>query len=341
MLRIETQGSWRRMGEQVGEAYGDLLRQCLDQFAPWLAEDVDRYRPAIGRVRSLVAQHCPEVNDETEGMASGAGMESDLMLGLRHFNQIREYEGQGCTGLFLATTDHGPLLGRTCDIEPGFSAEIQLARVCRPDTGVETATVTYLPLTGGIGLNAFGVALTGSSASATGASGGTGVPGSVLNHLILSTCRTVSDVLSLAERWQCGGKGAVELVCDAAGASALLEVLPGQTVRARVRHDDRDWQACANFCFSPDLRNAPGPDYIGNAYARYGRIAHMVGEGFSPRSLDGMKQTLLDVSQPGLVCHEPSCSFRTAYTFVAEPAGGRLHVCPGHPAENEYFTLSV
>ena len=36
MLQIETAGSWRDMGRQVGEEFRGHFAPMLDRFAPWL-----------------------------------------------------------------------------------------------------------------------------------------------------------------------------------------------------------------------------------------------------------------------------------------------------------------
>ena len=32
MLRIETRGTWRQMGRQVGETFADELAACVDRY---------------------------------------------------------------------------------------------------------------------------------------------------------------------------------------------------------------------------------------------------------------------------------------------------------------------
>ncbi len=341
MLQIETRGSWREMGRQIGEEFREWFRPALDHFASWLVEEPDRYRPGVAYVRRVLAAHCPELGDETLGMAEGAGLEPDLMLGLRYFNELKACLEPGCSGVFIADSDRGPLLARTCDIEPDFSAEIQILRVNRPDNGPHAITTTYLILSGGVGLNAHGLALTGSSAAAQGPAGKDGLPTAVINHLILTRCRTVAHVCDLLAQVRVRGKGAVELVCDAAGASALIELPPGRAPILTHRLADRAWQACSNFCFSKTLANRAGPGHLQNAYGRYGRIAHQAGDGLMERTVDGMKGLLRDIAQPGMVCPEEPSPFRTAYAWIAEPANGRLHAAPGHPGEHEFFEVTL
>jgi len=339
MLQIETRGSWWEMGSRLGATFRDWFPRVFERFAEWLGREFETYRPGIAALRELIEHHAPELMEETEGLADALALDPDLVLGYRYFNDLRRFMAVGCSGFFLAGTDAGPLLVRTCDIEPDLSQDVQVAHLRRPAEGPATIALTYLSLTGGTGINEHGLGLVGSSATAKGMLHRRGLPGALLCHLILTRCRTVAEACAMAGEHEVRGGGSVLLVADATGASALLELAPGRPIRVHRRPADRDWQACSNFCFSADLENLAGPAYLGNAYARYGRMAHQLGEGFLPRTLLGAKRLVLDIAQPGLVCHEPQCFFRTAYAFVAELAGRRLHLVPGHPAENPYRTL--
>jgi hypothetical protein len=234
------------------------------------------------------------------------------------------------------------LLARTCDLEPDISGEIQLCRVNRPKDGPATVLVTYLPMTGGVGFSEYGLGLTGSSASAQGTAHPNGIPGAIFNTMIISRCRTLRDVADLARQVTLRGKGAIELVCDRDGGSLLLELAPGRPVQVTPRRPDRDWQACSNFCQSKGLVPASGPQYLENAYTRYGRIVHQLAEDSGmERSLAGLKQLVLEVSQPGMVCHAPHCVFHTVYAFVIEMRHHRVHLCPGHPQTTAYHVISL
>ncbi|MDP6357561.1 MAG: C45 family autoproteolytic acyltransferase/hydrolase [Planctomycetota bacterium] len=340
MLQIETTGSWRQMGQQIGEEFRDWFEPIREHFASWLVDDFEKHQPAIAGLRALLLEHCPELNEETEGMAEAVGFESDFMLGLRFFNEIRQFS-PGCSGFFITDSDAGPLLARTCDIEPDISQEIQLLRTNRPPDGPDTVLATYLGLTGGVGLNEHGLAMVGSSATPRTAAPPKGLPIAMVNHLMITRCSSLEEVSSLLAAHPVKGKGAVELLSDARGASMMVEFVPGRRPILTPRGEDRSWQACSNFCFSKGLTDRSGPAYLENAYTRYGRMVHQVGEGVMERTLEGVKQLILEISQPGLVCPEEHCFFHTAYSFIVETNSRCMHVCPGHPADNDYFKVRL
>jgi len=312
----------------------------LEHFASWLAGDLDAYRPAIGVIRRTLAERCPELNEETLGMGEAAGLEPDLMLGLRFFNELRSYT-TGCSGAFVADAPEGPLLARTCDIEPDLGQEIQLCRVNRPDGGPQTITMTYLGMSGGVGVNEHGLAMAGSSAPAEARATTDGVPMAVGDFLLLNRCRSAREAHALLSGLKMRGKAAVQLICDASGDSFLVELASGYAPVFAPRTEGKTWQACSNFCFSGRIPSRRDPRLMENAYARYGRMAHLLDSGPMEHSLSGMKQLVADIAQPGPVCHEPQCWFRTAYAFVVETRSRRMHLCPGHPAESKYFEVSL
>jgi len=63
--------------------------------------------------------------------------------------------------------------------------------------------------------------------------------------------------------------------------------------------------------------------------------------GLAERPIEGMKNLIADIVQPGPVCHAPQCWFKTGYAFVAEVRSRRMHLCPGHPAEASYIEVSL
>jgi len=287
MLHIETHGTWREMGRQIGEEFREHFAPVLDHFAAWLRDDLDAYRPAAGAIRALVLEHCPELQEETLGMAEAVGFEPDLMLGLRFFNELRHYR-TGCSGAFISDAAEGPLLVRTCDIEPDI-----------------------------------------------------GAPMAIGNFLLMNRCRSLDEATGLLSRLTMRGKAAVLLICDETGSSALVELASGHAPVIMPREEARSWQACSNFCPSGRIPNRDDPRVMENAYTRYGRMVHLLDGGLAERSVEGMKNLIADIVQPGPVCHAPQCWFKTAYAFVAEVRSRRMHLCPGHPAEVSYTEVSL
>ena len=185
MLFIETNGTWREIGRQIGEAFRDEIQECVECYASDFIARMDLCEAAVGRLRQQVDEHFPPLKEETSGMAEGCGMPEEHMFVYRFFNEVTMRMRQGCSVLFTADGEEGPLIGRNCDLAPGREAELQLCHTCRPDDGAATVTVTYLGLSSGQGLNEYGLGLGGASAHTDGAAGVEGLPGGILHRMML------------------------------------------------------------------------------------------------------------------------------------------------------------
>ena len=340
MLRIETRGSWLDMGRQYGEELREPLKRGLDHYAGWLVQEPERYAPALDEVEQILENHCRSLLDETKGMAEGADIPEPHMLGYRFFNEVRQRMREGCSVVCLAEAKEGPLLGRNCDLEPELSQEMQVCRVCRPEGGPDTITVTYVGMAGALGSNAFGLGIAGASAHTDARYGDTGLLGAVLCHLMLYDCRDVAAARTLMAKHAFLGKPANFLAADAGGASVLFEFAPGRPPAQSPRRTDRDWQACTNFFVSGEVPIQPEPEYLESAYARYGRIVHQLGEGLMEHSLSGLKQLLADIAQPGL-CRTEDPRWLTAYSQVSDLKAGKMYVSPGHPAHAAFEEVAL
>jgi len=336
MLRIETRGTWRDMGRQYGEEFREQLAACIAHYAPWLLRDPHQYGPAIHAMREVLQAHCPELVDETAGMAEAAGQPDGILLGYRLFNDVRARVNEACSVVYLADGAPGPLLGRNCDLSPTFDPEVQLCRVCRPSGGPATIQTTYLGMAAGIGLNEHGVGVGGASAHTPARYGDEGLPGAALWHLLLHECRDVPGARALMAEHAFLGKPCNLIAGDDSGASVLLEFAPGRSPVQSPRRDGRQWQACTNFFISKHVPVAPDPAYLDSAYARYGRIVHQLDEGLVAHTVGGLEQLLTDIAQPGLCQQEGRRDVRTAYSQVMDLKARKMHVCPGHPGDTPY-----
>ena len=341
MLYIETKGTWRDMGRQLGEAFSEQLAQCVEHYAPWLVADLDRYRPAISQIRELLASHCPELNEETAGLAESSGIDADTLLGYRFFNEVRQRMVEGCSVVYIANSDAGPLLGRNCDLSATVDPDIQLCRTCRPKHGESKITTTYLGMAGGVGVNSAGLGTGGASAHTGERCGDDGLPGQVLNFLVLHRCRSAAGARDLLSRHPFDGKSCNLVAGDCRGGSVLFEITPGRVAEQVDRPAGQDWQICTNFFTSGRTPIDPEASYLESAYARYGRLAHCLGSRLVERSVSGIKQLLTDIAQPGLCIPTEHVSLKTAYSQVMELSSGRMHLTGGHPSETAWHEVSL
>ncbi len=108
MLMLETCGTWHEMGGQIAEAFKPWFDPVLERFAPWLSREPDKFRSAIARLRRLVLEYVPYVEEETQGMAAALGWDADVMLAVKHSQR-----GKGLVQLVCDDTGGSLLLEMT------------------------------------------------------------------------------------------------------------------------------------------------------------------------------------------------------------------------------------
>jgi hypothetical protein len=340
MHRIETCGSWREMGRQLGEAFAGDLRRAQELFAPWLVTEADKFAPALSRLRQRLAAEAPDLLAEALGMAEGAGLSAEVGLGYRLFNQVAFFLHPGCSVVFLRDTDQGPLLGRNCDLGPyEVEADLQLCHVRRPVGQAATIEMTYLGLAGGGCLNEQGLGMAGASAPAT-VQGEGGLPGPVVAHRVMQGCRTVQQAREVLAELCFLGKPANYIIADASGDSALYEFVPGLPAREVNQPGEGRWRACTNFMVSEHDVPPTNAALVRNAYARYGRIMQVVGREEGTPSRDTLQGLLADIAQPGPVCPEEP-NLLTAYSHLMDLTTRTMHLWPGHPAQVAPLTITL
>jgi len=334
MLYIETQGTWRDMGRQIGDAFADQLHNIVAHYRK-LLNWPDDLTAAVTPIRDLLKTHCSPLWEESQGMAEGSGIDLMQLMAYRFVSEVHSALHPACTNVYFSDSDVGPLLGRNNDIEDDITQTIQLCRVSRPERGVATITTTYLGMAGGVGMNEHGVGLGGSSAHTTVSYDSGGVPAAVLMLDLLQQCRNVEDASRLFSERMFTGKSMNLLVGDGTGDSRLFECVPGLPPQP---YDPplRPWKACTNTFLSGRF---PPPDenrYQESSFARYGLVAHRCEEGQTPFTLEGMKQLMTDAAMPGAVSDAMAGAWKTAYSEIFSLAERKAWISFGHPAEHPY-----
>jgi predicted choloylglycine hydrolase len=348
MLFIETQGSWRQMGVQLGERFSSELRRLVEHFHSLLKLPPD-CSAATNPLAQVLRRHCPPLWDETLGIAQGAGLDlsrlmvyrfigelSASLLTLRHDASVH----QACTNVYFPRTDAGPLLGRNNDIEDDFTQQLQLCRVSRPSDGCATITTTYLGMAVAIGMNAHGLGVGTSSAHTTVNHAGDGWPGCVMLFDLMQQCQDVEQAGQLLAMHNYGGKSMNMLVGDAQGRSRLFECVPGLPPQP-YDPPQRPWNACTNTFMSGRFPPPPESRYQESSWARWGLIACRCEAGQTPFTVSGMQQLLTDAAMPGPVNNGMDGRWKTAYSTVLALRQRKMWISFGHPGQQPYREVSL
>ena len=345
MLVVETHGSPHERGRQYGAQLAEHIRRraASRPLRPVTGQD-ERDLLARNMLRYL-ERHEPSLVEEVRGVAAGAGVSFETAF---HFNvsspvhYIKDYQaavdagrgGDGCTNVAFASTEHGPLLGKTNDggapVPPDRQPSTWVLQHARPDAGPEFFLLAPVgALSGVAGLNAVGFAVGQSAAQVVRGQSGSGVPNNLILRPLLERCATVGDALDLLESRDLAGKGLNLMLLDAAGAVRAAEKSAGLL---GVREpDDTGLIYFSNHCHTEALRDLPPRHDRDNSLRRWARLQDVFDPagGRTSRDEATMRGVITTHGQGGLCQHGPDMF--TSLGILIAPRERTLTTTDGAP----------
>jgi len=287
VLIVTTQGTAYERGRQYGEQLGQEMRRRApaSPLHPLAAGDTGGAaggdgNALAGRMLRYLDRHEPALVDEMRGLAAGAGVSFDAVFhlnvaspvqyiqdfpadragGARAAHQTSPAESDGCTNVAFATTERGPLLGKTNDGGAPAAPEHQPSTWVLQHAFPAAGPAFFLlgpvgALAGVAGMNASGFTVGQSAAQVVPGQDGSGVPNNLILRALLERCATVEDALKLLFTRDLAGKGLNLMLLDEGGTVRVAEKSAG---RLGVRTpDDRGTLYFSNHCHTPGLRELP------------------------------------------------------------------------------------
>ncbi len=333
MLFIELTGTPFERGRAYGEQFRELFMMCVLQYAGSVFRNPEPHLPRIHKIIRILEKDWPDVLDETRGMAEGANIKFEIMVGFRFRGLDADRLAGGCAVVYLKT--QGGMLGRNADLSERCK-QFQICVKVVPDKGLQHIYTTYLGFIGCSGMNEAGLGAGGASADTTGLQPEKehGPIGSLLNYHLLSHCRTVEDAKNYFNGKVFFGGAAIRIVADNAGNSMIVEQADGQYIQWIMRDKDQDWQVCTNFFQSGKFPINPDKNRLGSAYARYGRAVHRLTEAGTGKNMELMEGIMTDIAQPGQ--YAPEDGLTTTYSTLFELGRGKVKLAVGHPRETGF-----
>jgi isopenicillin-N N-acyltransferase like protein len=165
-LVIDAAGSPREIGRAHGEHARDLIRDSLDRWRSALeadGKDADALWHALARragFREATARWTPDLLEEVEGIAEGAGVDPDLVFATNCLDEAWWWheKGPGCSA--VAVADRGPVtvVGQNMDLDTWMDGSQVVLRLRHTD-GLEQVVLSRAGVVGLCGANSAGVAL--------------------------------------------------------------------------------------------------------------------------------------------------------------------------------------
>lgn len=199
-----TESSAHDRGHAFGRMHADRVENTLSAYARLFSELHELGEGEVAALGEVVGQRLgegfPELREEIEGLAVGAGVDLRALFAANARTEILAGTARPeCSALGLlpeTTSDGSTVLAQNWDWHPDLAESLVVWRVEKPDGGW-FVTLTEAGLVAKIGLNSRGLGVC-LNILATTADGGVGAtPIHILGRLLLQECENLSQALHL------------------------------------------------------------------------------------------------------------------------------------------------
>lgn len=340
---IETGGSWREIGHDVGRAMREPLQAVAasgrDELGP--AADGD-LAAAIAPYLAATETAAPDIVAELRGMADGSGVPFATLFALNSGAELNQAIGNfectvvGITG--SGTADGHVLLAHNEDTTADWGDYAYVVHA-EPAGAPAFAAFTYAGLLLHQGLNAAGLASVGNALYARDAH--PGVP-KLFQYRRALTQTTI--------------EGAIRVVIDPArafGNNHLFATADGDVYDVEVSGDcwallpaGNGFLAHANHFVAPELRHLDRDDDLLNSRLRQARVERLVGAALGTLTAEALQGIMADhANYPRSVCkhHAPESEldYGTIGSVVIDVTAGVLWACAGNPCRAPWREVRV
>lgn len=346
---FDVSGSPREMGRQHGELARVRIVGYLGYLCETLRMEDNVLADRAARFRSEFQRHCPQLLEEVDGLAEGAGISRDLALASQLRGELAGLSDGACTTFAIGprgTASGEVLIGQTSDMPAEIRSFAYLLRV-RPDDRPNAIMWSFGGMIGYHGVNEHGVA---HFANALG--GGPRwrfAPSHYpLKRLILEQS-SMEEVLAKMRDFPVCSNGNY-MLCD--GEKRILDVeltsdgpFPiedsGEGFLVHTNHYLCTEHACqANFEVS-----------LPDSFPRLDRMRSLIRGKFGSITAEDLKQFVSDHDgAPVSICRHPHdgygdailpASGHTVAAMIAEPASGGFHLAAGNPCETAFLRFEL
>jgi isopenicillin-N N-acyltransferase-like protein len=316
--------------------------------------DEDEVLAAAGLHLPVLWRELPELAQELEGIAEGAGLSAERVVVLNQYTDLRDVprsvlgvgepaavvgsgDPDGCTAVYFLG-DRGPLMGETWDLHGNAEPYVRMLRIAPAGSESETLCLTLTGCLGAAGISGRGVAVTINNLSSTDGRVGVVWPALVRAMLAQSNARAAYELL-LRTPLSSGHHYVIADGHDYYGVetSGELKVLTQIGPRAAHLH--------TNHCFDPVLRRREAVPLGSTSFHRL-NLATTIYAQARPRDEDGM-WTLLNTRDgtPGTLCIDPQpgdpTATATCAVIVMRLHDGWVRVVQGGAHRGEALELAV
>lgn len=351
MKIVHVKGSYREMGQQVGEACRDEIQRMLAIYKATFdtAQDVLRLSWDEAVLQGMkyypyAQEWTPRFVEELEGMAESSGADFDDLIVLNCMEAITsDALHLGCTSLAVSSewtlNDH-VLVGHNEDWLPEDEENTYLVHASPADAPPFLA-ITYGGLLPNIGFNARGIAQTCDSVYPSDPR--VGIPRVFVSRAVLAAERIADAIRSALMRQRAAGYN--HLIADRSGELYNVEVSARRF--ATIYGGDGYLVHTNNYLTQPMKQVEEKTEDLIGSRVRVNRAARLL-RAHRQHTPDTLKTILGDhVNYPSSICSHtdptdhPLDRQKTIASLIMDLTALEMHVCWGNPCEGTYHTYRL
>lgn len=332
-------------GRQYGEQARERIEGSVNLYLPAFAEhglDWPRVRELARRFADRMADYDSDLVAEIEGIAAGAGLETEHVVALNARTELLFWQDDGCTGVCVLpelSADGHTLLAQNWDWRPTCRNTVVLLDA-RPSSGTGFRTFVEAGLLARSGVNDAGVGVTGNFLRSNEDFGGNGVPIPLIRRRIL-TSPSFADAI-----------GEVVRAPRAFSSNHLIAHAPGEAIDAEsapsdvffVEPTDGMLVHSNHFLSSVALGRLrdTGIARFPDTLYRHRRVERLLRPYAPAITTEHIKTALRDhYGAPSAVCRHPAprpdgTVIATVASVVIDLNTRQLSLAAGPPCENDY-----
>ncbi len=345
----QVSGSPREMGRQHGEQARLKIMGYLGYLCETLRMDERNLAQRAARFRVEFTQHCPQLLEEVDGLAQGAGISKDLALASQLRGELGGLADGGCTTFAIGprgTANGEVLIGQTSDMPAEIRSFAYVLQV-RPDDRPQAIMWSFGGMIGYHGVNEHGVAHF-ANALGGGPAWKFALSHYPLKRLILEQS-SLDEVLAKMRAFPVCSNGNY-MLCD--GEKNILDVELTSDGPFLIEDSDEGFLVHTNhYLCAEHSCQANFDQSLPDSFPRLERMRTMIREKFGTITVEDVKRFLADHDGlPVGICRHPHdgygdailpASGLTAAAMIAEPASGKFHVACGNPCENPFLPFEL
>ena len=335
---IETGGSWRDIGFDVGRA----AQAQIDASAASIRAELGGVDPAdvlgnVGPYLRITEEVAPDIVAELRGMAEGAGVSFETLFALNAGAELMQSVGRyECTVVGISgmgTRDGHVLLAHNEDATAGW-ADLAYVIKAQPDDAPAFVAFTYAGLLLHQGVNAAGLGSVGNALYARDAR--PGIPKLLLYRRVIAQGAIEGAIRAVTDPRRAFGNN--HLFATADGDLYDVEVSGS---RWAMRSGGNSYLAHANHFTLPEMTDLDRDEDLLNSRLRQTRIETLVEREWGTIDACSLRQLMADhANYPRSLCkhHAPESDldYGTIGSVVIDVTERVLWACCGNPCRGEW-----